>query len=192
MINRIHDRVHGTLKEDAGIFPAGTRYDANNPELKLWVLNTITDSTLLVYERFVAPLSDAERQEYYSDSLLVARLFDIPDELIPPTYLDFRCYMRNMLEGDVVTVSNTGRRIARELFSPSVEGTLLFLGSAIGIGLLPERLRNEFEFKWRYRHESWVSRAATVSRRIRGHLPSIICTSPMATWSHFRGLVGAQ
>src|SRR6185436_1240334 len=37
-INRKHQQVHGVLREQAGIFPAGTPYDANDPELKLWVL----------------------------------------------------------------------------------------------------------------------------------------------------------
>src|SRR5262245_28646363 len=50
-INRKHDRVHGILRAPSGIFPAGTAYDANDPVLKLWVLSTITDSTLLIYDR---------------------------------------------------------------------------------------------------------------------------------------------
>src|SRR5690349_4211963 len=53
-INKLHDRVHGRLQRQTGIFSAGTPYDANNPELKLWVLSTITDSTLLVYDLFVS------------------------------------------------------------------------------------------------------------------------------------------
>ena len=63
-INQRHQQVHGVLREQAGVFPAGTAYDANDPELKLWVMSTITDSTLLVYDRFVAPLSDHDRAEY--------------------------------------------------------------------------------------------------------------------------------
>src|SRR5215470_4486439 len=44
-VNQKHRAVHGVLKADSGIIPAGTPYDANDPELKLWVLNTITEST---------------------------------------------------------------------------------------------------------------------------------------------------
>jgi uncharacterized protein (DUF2236 family) len=183
-INRIHMRVHGSLKTRAGVFPAGTSYDANDPVLKLWVLNTITDSTLLVYESFVSPLSRDQLEEFYSDSLTVARLFDIPEQLIPPTYSDFRHYMANMMNGGMIEVSDTGRYIARELFSPSIEGRLLYLGSAIGIGMLPDRLKQEFGFRWSQRRELWLSRLCTVSRRVRGHMPTILCASPMATWSH--------
>jgi len=32
-ITVLHDRVHGTLRSPMGIFPAGTRYSAHDPEL---------------------------------------------------------------------------------------------------------------------------------------------------------------
>src|SRR3989454_8943468 len=162
-VNQKHRQVHGVLKAPEGAFPAGTRYDANDPELKLWVLNTIIDSTLVVYESFISPLSNGEREEYYRDSLIVARLFAIPEDITPSTYAEFRSYMCRMLDGSVITAAETAREITRALFSPSVEGALLFLGSAIGIGLLPERLRHEFGFAWNERRELWLNRTAALS-----------------------------
>ena len=96
-----------------------------------------------------------------------------------------------MLDGSLITAAETAREITRALFSPSVEGTLLFLGSAIGIGLLPERLRHEFGFAWNERRELWLNRTAALSRRMRGHVPAILCTSPVATLSHLRALVAS-
>jgi len=83
-INQKHRAVHGVLSAPSGIFPAGTPYDANDPELKLWVLSTITDSTLLVYELFVSKLSTADREQYYADSLRVTELFGIPEQQARP------------------------------------------------------------------------------------------------------------
>ena len=188
-INQIHHRVHGSLRSEAGIFPAGTPYDANDPALKLWVLSTITDSTLLVFDLFVSPLSNDERQQYYRDSIVVARLFDIPESLIPPTYMDFKCYMSKMLESDVISVSDAAHDIARELFSRSMDGTLLFLLSVIGIGLLPERFQLEFGFQWNSRRQAWLLRIAAASRRMRKYMPTVLCSSPVATFSHLRTLV---
>lgn len=185
-INRKHEKVHGTLRTQSGIFPPGTPYDANDPELKLWVLSTITDSTLLTYESFVGPLSDRDREEYYRDSLVVGKLFAIPSSITPPTYSEFRSYMNRNLASEVIRVSETAREIAHALFSPSVEGTLLFFGSAIGISLLPEQMRDDFGFRWSARREKWLYRMALTSRRLRGHLPSVICSSPFATLSHLR------
>ena len=188
-INQRHQQVHGVLREQAGVFPAGTAYDANDPELKLWVMSTITDSTLLVYDRFVAPLSDHDREDYYLESLVVARLFAIPDNIMPPTYVDFRSYMNRLLHSDVITVSDTAREIVTALFAPSIEGALLRAGSAAGIALLPERMRAEFGFPWSYRREKRLNRFVAGSRWMRGHVPSILCSSPFATLSHLRALV---
>jgi len=192
LINRKHQRVHGVLQEQAGAYPPGTRYDANDPELKLWVLATIIESTLLVQDLFVSPLSAGEREQYYNDSVTVAKLFEIPEHLMPPTYADFQFYMRTIMESGVITVSDTAREIAHQLFSPSIEGTLLYFGSAAGIGLLPARLRNEFGFRWSRRRDKWLARTASASRRVRGHLPLILCSSPLATWSQWRGVAQAQ
>jgi uncharacterized protein (DUF2236 family) len=143
----------------------------------------------LVFDLFVSPLSNKEREQYYRDSLVVARLFDIPESLIPPTYADFQCYMSNMLESDVISVSDAAHDIGRELFSPSLEGTLLFLLSVTGIGLLPERLRLEFGFQWSFRRQAWLFRIAAASRRVRKYTPTVLCSSPVATFSHLRTLV---
>ena len=42
------------LERDVGPFPAGTPYAADDPELLMWVLFSLVDSGIVVYERFVA------------------------------------------------------------------------------------------------------------------------------------------
>src|SRR6267142_1934243 len=63
-INRIHDRVHGQLAEGAGPFASSARYSAHDPALLAWVHATLVDTFLITYERFVAPLTPAERDRY--------------------------------------------------------------------------------------------------------------------------------
>jgi uncharacterized protein (DUF2236 family) len=92
-INQKHQKVHGVLKTQAGPFAAGTPYDANDPELKLWVLATITDSTLLVYDSFVSRLTDDDCESYYADNLRVGELFGIPSSITPQNYKDFVCIL---------------------------------------------------------------------------------------------------
>lgn len=182
-INRKHRQVHGALRTAVGPFEAGTPYDANDPELKLWVLATITESTLLVYETFVAPLSSQDRESYYQDSLKGTRLFGIPDAIVPPTYGEFRLYMDRMMQSGVITVGADAREIARALFARTPSGLLLHAGSLAGIGLLPPRLRREFDFQWTERREHWLRKAAAASSRVRRHLPAALCCSPVATVS---------
>ena len=54
-VRAMHRRVRGELAEAAGPFPAGTPYAADDPELLLWILAAIADSSMLVYEQVRAP-----------------------------------------------------------------------------------------------------------------------------------------
>ena len=60
-VRAMHKQVRGELAKPAGRFPAGTPYAADDPALLLWVLATLVDSALVVYERYVASLSHAVR-----------------------------------------------------------------------------------------------------------------------------------
>lgn len=184
-IDRRHASVHGMLRETTGAFSAGTPYDARDPELMLWVLSTITDSALTLFETFVSPLSLDERGAYYRDSLRVAAQFGIPDEIVPRTYPEFERYMSSMLSSDVITVGSDAREIARALYRPSAMGLLLRVASAPGIGLLPEPVRRGFGFRRKESGEMWWQRAGRVSRRARRYVPSLLCTSPVATVSEW-------
>ena len=63
-INAIHGEVSGTLGETAGVFSACTTYSASDPDLLAWVHATLVESIPLAYERFVRPLSQAEKDWY--------------------------------------------------------------------------------------------------------------------------------
>src|SRR5215213_4647543 len=64
-VRAMHRRVRGELSEPAGRFPAGTPYAADDPELLLWVLATLADSSLVAYQRYVGGLDRDERDAYW-------------------------------------------------------------------------------------------------------------------------------
>ncbi len=72
-VRAMHKRVRGELAKPAGRFPAGTPFAADDPELLLWVLASLVDSALVVYERYVASLSHDERDGYWQDYRVVGR-----------------------------------------------------------------------------------------------------------------------
>lgn len=49
--------AHSDSLDDPYDYPAGTPYAADDPELLLWVLFTLVDSALVVYRRYVGPLT---------------------------------------------------------------------------------------------------------------------------------------
>ena len=80
-LERVHDRVRGTTGEAGGRFPAGTAYEANDPDLLMWVFATLVDTSILVYDRYVRPLSIDERCSYYEEQkrLGVTSEYHLPD-----------------------------------------------------------------------------------------------------------------
>jgi uncharacterized protein (DUF2236 family) len=70
-VRAVHDRVRGTTQEQLGPFPAGTRYDASDPELMMWVHATLVESSLAAYQRFVRRLTLDEQEAYYDEMAVV-------------------------------------------------------------------------------------------------------------------------
>jgi uncharacterized protein (DUF2236 family) len=75
--------------------------------------------------------------------------------------------MDAMLHNGVISVGEDARAITAALYSGFPIGSMLFLGSAIGIGLLPEPFRSNLGLRWTDSHERWLQRAAAVSRSLR-------------------------
>lgn len=166
----IHQRIRGRLRHRAGQFPAGTPYSGVDPQTKLWVHATFVDTGLKVYEKFIKPLNPAERRRYYSDTLILAHLLDIPEEIVPQTMEEFQEYMNEMLDSNLLAVTETTQRLAREVlypkvsFLPSVSAGLLRLVTA---GLLTDRFRREYNLKWSRANEFLLNGFCDTTRFLR-------------------------
>src|SRR5262245_31710208 len=76
-VRAIHARVRGQLACDAGRFPAGTPYRGDDPQLLLWILAALAESAMVVFPRYVRPLSRDERNELWLDYREVGRCFGL-------------------------------------------------------------------------------------------------------------------
>jgi uncharacterized protein (DUF2236 family) len=148
-VRAMHRRVRGVLAEPAGRFPAGTSYAADDPELLLWVLATLADSGLVVYERYVGALSRSEREAYWRDYRQVGRLFGLRAGQMPDALED---YVEDMLAGPDLEVTALARELAvRIVLHPPVPlavRPVLELANFVTIGLLPARLRRAYGLRW--------------------------------------------
>jgi uncharacterized protein (DUF2236 family) len=184
-VRAMHRRVRGELREEAGTFPAGTPYRADDPELLLWILACLVDSALLVYARYVRPLSRDDRDAYWQDYKTVGRLFGLSDDEMPETIEDFDAYMHEMLTGDVLHVSDEARRLAVQIVMnppvPAIALPLLKGANFATIGLLPDRLRRAYGFSWDPVRGLAVRGGAEYTRRVLlPLLPSFIRHVPRA------------
>jgi uncharacterized protein (DUF2236 family) len=149
-VRAMHGSVSGTLPETVGRYPAGTPYRADDPELLLWILYTLVDSTEVVYRTYVRRLQADDREALWKDYRLVGRLFGLRRSDMPPSAADLRDYGRQMLAGDVLRVGDWARRRAREIvLEPPVRDLarpLLETVNFITIALLPDRIREQYGF----------------------------------------------
>jgi uncharacterized protein (DUF2236 family) len=67
-VRRMHDMVAGTT-------PSGEAYCANDPELLNWVHGTAAYGFLQAYHAYVRPLSQSERDRYYTEGIPTAGLY---------------------------------------------------------------------------------------------------------------------
>jgi uncharacterized protein (DUF2236 family) len=182
-INRIHDRVHGELPAAAGVFPPGTPYTAHDPRLLSWVQATLLDSFLLTYELFVAPLTPDERDRYCAESSVVEPLLGIPPGWLPRSAAELRAFLEAGLAGGEIAVTDTARRLSREIVSPPavlVARPLFALARLPTIGLLPPAIRRAYGFDWDARRERALRALAGSSRRLLPLLPSLLRHWPEA------------
>ena len=151
-VRAMHRRVTGELREAAGPFPAGTPYAADDPELLLWILAPIVDSTLLVYDKYVRRLSRDERDAYWQDYRVVGAQFGLRERDMPATIEDFDAYIAAMLRGGDLFITDQARELALQIvLRPPVPlhmRPMLELVNQITVGLLPGDIRRGYGLSW--------------------------------------------
>lgn len=151
-VRRVHARMRGRLPEAAGPFPAGTPWAADDPALLLWIIATLVDSSLLVYERYIRELHPAERESYWGDYKVLGRLFGLSDADMPAALVDLRRYVEEMLAGDELWITPQARELSLQIVLhppvPLAARPLLELANFVTVGLLPRRLRRAYGLGW--------------------------------------------
>ena len=172
-VRRLHEKVKGTLREDAGATPAGTPYAALDPELMLWTVAVIADSAQCFYELFVARLSDEEREALWQDYIRFGELFGMPRECAPASYAGFREYWRAKLASEEMFLTEEARYIgyatAFEIPLPWVHQAGKRVHDLLMLGSLPRRVREIYGLPYSQRQRlafDAVVRAVRSARRL--------------------------
>lgn len=171
-VNHTHERVTGELPEATPRLPRGTPYRASDPELLLWVHSTLVDSALVAYETFIAPLTAAERDAYWRESWVLGRMLGIPAATFPPRIEDFDEYVRATVAR--LHATDGARQLASAVLRPPlrrVPAPVFWPHEIVTVGLLPERLRDQFGLAWSPRH-------AAAYRAVVASLRGVVRVSP--------------
>jgi uncharacterized protein (DUF2236 family) len=182
-IRTIHRRVRGELPTAVGPLAAGTCYSAEDPALVLWVHVTLLESIPLVYERFIAPLSAAERDAYCDEAAWVAIALGAHPDEVPRTADAVRAHLARMYASGVITVGPQARELSAAVLAPRI-GRLVppaaWLHRLLTIGLLPAHLREQYGLAWGPRQERRLAQVIPLVRCLHGVLPERLALWPEA------------
>jgi uncharacterized protein (DUF2236 family) len=183
-IRAIHRRVHGRLPETVGIYPAGTPYSAEDPELVLWVHLTLVESLPLVYERAVRPLTAAERDAYCAEAAEVAVELGARPGEVPRTWADAEAQLDCAYRSGAIAVGRQARTLAAAVLAPPyapLVAPLAGVNRLVTVGLLPPAIRGAYGLSWNDgRDDRRLARAFERLRTLRRVLPRRIALWPEA------------
>lgn len=174
-VDALHQHVNGELQRDEGTFPAGTRYDAFDPELMFWTMAMLADSSRVCFETLVRPLSIGEREDLWADWVRFGELFGMPRSAAPRTEGDFQEWMRSWIRGDRMHLTDEARVVGRAIASnmpvplplrPGITATNLVVR-----GLLPPEVRALYGLSWTPLHEQSFRVVTAAVRRSQRFTP---------------------
>lgn len=175
-IDRVHRAATGQLEIAIGHYPSGTAYNPRNPKLAMWVFATLVEGAIHGYETYIQPLSDADKQAFYMDSIRVAGLFGIKSARIPTTYDGLLDYIdTSIARGDVI-VGETARKIAPFIMGQTrwYAAPLAYPISRLTVALLPDPLREQYGYELSSFESTAVDVGLKATRQIVPLLPSPI------------------
>lgn len=155
IVHNVHSRIKGKLSETSGAFEAGSQYLANEANAMLWVHATLWETTVMMHELYVKPLTRQEKEAFYEETRLFAYMFGIPDEILPPNWHEFMEYNQRMWVSDQLVVNDATRQLAHFLFDPLnvvLTPAMAWLKIATA-ATLHERLRDDFELPYGRREQ---------------------------------------
>lgn len=143
-----HNRVVGAIENDVGPYEKGHRYDAADSHAMLWVHATLWYVPVQVYELIYGPIDHAEKEKYYQQTKLFAKLFGIPKELIPPDWDSFCAYVDEMVRSDIFAVDYAATVVPKMMFTPAHPRLKAWARNfqIMTMGILPEPIQKAHGF----------------------------------------------
>ncbi|WP_104174506.1 oxygenase MpaB family protein [Arthrobacter sp. Y81] len=170
-VRRSVNRAHGPVcrKPDAG--SAG--YSAFDAHAQLWVVATLYDTAVTVYERIYGAQDDEVADFIYRDYARLGTALQLPAELGPADREAFGSYWANCPQG--LEADDVMSRVVRSLLYPRDprlwQRVVMPFARFITAGLLPDRLRQGFGLPWTERHGRWFDRTMRWSAVVYPRLP---------------------
>jgi len=171
----IHRRVHGTLHETVGRFPAGTRYSAEDPDLVLWVHVTLLESMVIAHDALLSALSADERDAYCAESAWVPAALGARAEDVPTTWAGVQASLQRVYGSNTLALGRDGRAVGRVVLAPPLGPLAMPLTALVRFltrAWLPEAMRRAYGLAWTETDARRLPRVLKALRAARRLVPN--------------------
>jgi uncharacterized protein (DUF2236 family) len=145
LVDQMHQEVVGEIPEDAGPYPAGSRYSAFDPEMMLWTVAVMADSAVVFYELFVATLTAGEKDAFWADYVRFAGLFGMPEDAAPGSWNEFKAWLDGFIDSDKAFLTDEARHTAGAIMFqipvPRSRRPGILVHNLVMLASLPPRVR---------------------------------------------------
>lgn len=172
IVELVH-RAHAPVK--------GKDYDADDPELQLWVAATLYAVGTDLYQRVFGPISEAMAEEIYREYAVLAVSLRVKPGMWPPSRRAFWEYWDHKVE--TIEVTDHARRVAKDLLwnkkLPIYFRPLLPLVRISTTEMLTPRLQKEFGLKSTKGRKRAFGVMLGLTKATYPALPKVLRTYPM-------------
>jgi uncharacterized protein (DUF2236 family) len=169
---QLHTRITGEIPAAVAGYAERSRYEALQIPALRWVYATLIESAVIAYECVMPPLGEEERVRYYEESKILAGLFGISPEALPPDWASFEAYIAEMCGSQALGVSDRARYMAQQIMTGA--GSWIPIPHwyrALTAEWMPERFREEFGLQFGRDEKASAQRAHRWLPRVYAKLP---------------------
>ncbi len=152
-VRRAVNRAHAPVRRQADAASDG--YNAFDPESQLWVVATLYNTAVTVYERVYGTLDGGAADRVYREYARIGTALQLPEELWPADRAAFADYWNERLTR--LAPAPDAVRVARDLLHPAVGPVWLRMVMPVArlltAGLLTESLRAAYGLPWGLRRQ---------------------------------------
>ncbi|MGM9471420.1 oxygenase MpaB family protein [Pseudarthrobacter sp. YS3] len=152
-VRRRVNRAHAPVRRAPDETSAG--YSAFDAHAQLWVVATLYDTAVTVFEKIYGPFDDGTADEMYRDYAKLGTALQLPEELWPADRAAFRRYWDERVQA--LRADDAAVRVGRGLLYPGSAAlwyrAVMPFARFLTAGLLPDQLRRDFGLPWSPGHD---------------------------------------
>jgi uncharacterized protein (DUF2236 family) len=185
----VYGVLFGTRAEAAAVSRAvhalhtkviGAGYQANDPDLQVWVNATLYDTAMVLYQRILGPLSATDADACYAEYSVLATAIGCPERAWPADRAAFARYWYHTV--NTIQVSDAAMEIAATLLWPrSLPAALrpaIPVNRFVTVGLLPAPVRAGYGYPWTDRQQRRLDRGLSLASAVYPRLPGRLRQAP--------------